>query len=378
MDYDLNDHMELARYNLKQKQTQNWINVTNQTKHSRQSELYEVEKQSIFNSVNNFMTKLIVDKDRLIDSRFSKSITEENMILDDFKERMKSAHDIINQLNYLIQIEKSVWLTPKYDDSPKDKQKYNELKMKIKWMEKSIELVIKRYNVMRIFLNIPIDNLYSEIKHQTIPFKLNYMSKKRRQEIENQFKFKESQLILSDLRSPMELLRNRIVDHGIIPIYRFLKRNTSGQQFIYNYSCTLFGMYVEGSGTSKHEAKVNAAAEMLRSIIRKQKNRTLSSHIRSFNDKELKSISPMIKFKANYVEVLHNECVKHSYRSPIYTLLSQPKTDDKPENHYSIQCNAMDLVAIGHSNNQSTAKQMAAQNIMQLWEKLNSKSNPTK
>lgn len=60
--------MELARYNLKQKQTQNWINVTNQSKHSRQSELYEVEKQSVFNSVNNFMTKLIVDKDRLIDS----------------------------------------------------------------------------------------------------------------------------------------------------------------------------------------------------------------------------------------------------------------------------------------------------------------------
>jgi len=62
---------------------------------------------------------------------------------------------------------------------------------------------------------------------------------------ENQFKFKETQLILSDLRSPMELLKNRIVDHGIIPIYRFLRRNTSGQQFVYNYSCTLFGMYGE-------------------------------------------------------------------------------------------------------------------------------------
>lgn len=60
--------MELARYNLKQKQTQNWINVTNQTKHSRQSELYEAEKISVFNAINNFMTKLIVEKDRLIDS----------------------------------------------------------------------------------------------------------------------------------------------------------------------------------------------------------------------------------------------------------------------------------------------------------------------
>lgn len=44
------------------------------------------------------------------------------MILNDFKERMKSAYDIINQLNYLIQVEKSVWLAPKYDNTPKDKQ----------------------------------------------------------------------------------------------------------------------------------------------------------------------------------------------------------------------------------------------------------------
>lgn len=60
--------MELARYNLKQKQTQNWINITNQSKHSRQSELYEVEKQLMFTSVNNFMTKLIIDKNRFNDS----------------------------------------------------------------------------------------------------------------------------------------------------------------------------------------------------------------------------------------------------------------------------------------------------------------------
>jgi len=42
------------------------------------------------------------------------------MILDDFKQRMKSAHDIINQLNGLIQIEKSVWLASN-DNTSKDK-----------------------------------------------------------------------------------------------------------------------------------------------------------------------------------------------------------------------------------------------------------------
>jgi len=47
------------------------------------------------------------------------------------------------------------------------------------------------------------------------------------------------------------------------------------------------------------------------------------------------------------VETLNNECVKNLYELPIYTLLSQPKNDYKLENHYSVQCNAMDLVAIG-------------------------------
>jgi len=60
--------MKLARYDLKQKQTKNWINITKQSKHSRQSELYEKEKKLMFTRVNNFMTKLIVDKDRLNDS----------------------------------------------------------------------------------------------------------------------------------------------------------------------------------------------------------------------------------------------------------------------------------------------------------------------
>lgn len=50
-------------------------------------------------------------------------------------------------------------------------------------MEKSIECAVQRYNIMRIFLNIPIDNLYMKVKHETVPFKITYMSKKKRQEI---------------------------------------------------------------------------------------------------------------------------------------------------------------------------------------------------
>lgn len=60
-----------------------------------------------------------------------------------------------------------------------------------------------------------------------------------------QIQIKDKKVVLSDQRSSMELLRSRIVDHGVAPIYRLLGRTTSGQKFLYNYSCTLFGMYGE-------------------------------------------------------------------------------------------------------------------------------------
>jgi hypothetical protein len=50
-------------------------------------------------------------------------------------------------------------------------------------MQNSISSAIDRYNEIRIFLNLPKDNLYKEIKNQMKPFEINYVSKKKREEI---------------------------------------------------------------------------------------------------------------------------------------------------------------------------------------------------
>jgi len=50
-------------------------------------------------------------------------------------------------------------------------------------MQNSISSVVNRYNEIRMFLNLPKDNLYTEIKNQMKPFEINYVSKKRREEI---------------------------------------------------------------------------------------------------------------------------------------------------------------------------------------------------
>lgn len=131
-------------------------------------------------------------------------------------------------------------------------------------MENSIHLASERYNEIGQFLNLPNGNLFTEIKKQTKPFQLNYISKKRKQEIvrckfkmyqiyynqnivclikEHKFKVKEAELIITDLRTPVELLKSRIVDHGISPTYRLVSKNEPGQKSTFQYSCSLFGLY---------------------------------------------------------------------------------------------------------------------------------------
>lgn len=93
--------------------------------------------------------------------------------------------------------------------------------------------------------------------------------------------------------------------------------------------------------------------------------------------------------------MLDTTCIKNNYPPPVYTVLSSIKHEHKLESHYSIQCEAMDFVAIGncsfilndsaklkkknnlfvgHSNKKSTAQQVSAQNVIHLWEKMNSKN----
>lgn len=50
-------------------------------------------------------------------------------------------------------------------------------------MKNALYLATTRYNKIGQFLNLPVDNLYTDVKNQTVPFQLNYISKKRKKEI---------------------------------------------------------------------------------------------------------------------------------------------------------------------------------------------------
>lgn len=57
--------MKLSKIDALKKQTNDWLDIINQSKQVTHAELYEEEKKQMFTYVNNFITKLSIDTERL-------------------------------------------------------------------------------------------------------------------------------------------------------------------------------------------------------------------------------------------------------------------------------------------------------------------------
>lgn len=57
--------MKLSKIDALKKQTNGWLDIINQSKQVTHAELYEEEKKQMFTYVNNFITKLSIDTERL-------------------------------------------------------------------------------------------------------------------------------------------------------------------------------------------------------------------------------------------------------------------------------------------------------------------------
>lgn len=57
------------------------------------------------------------------------------------------------------------------------------LRNKINWMKNLLDVAIVRYNEIGKSLNIPLKDLFTDIKKQISPFQLNFVSKKKKEEL---------------------------------------------------------------------------------------------------------------------------------------------------------------------------------------------------
>ncbi|KAF0767882.1 DRBM domain-containing protein [Aphis craccivora] len=120
----------------------------------------------------------------------------------------------------------------------------------------------------------------------------------------------------SILWSPFDILNDRIVDSDVKPTYRIIGTDVVSYKTIYNYSCTLYGLYAEGKGSKKEKAKENAATEMIRQILNEQNAKTLSNHFKPFSEQEMNDLQTLFKTKQNYTEFLE-ETAKEDIPLPL-------------------------------------------------------------
>ncbi|XP_022179782.1 uncharacterized protein LOC111040257 [Myzus persicae] len=295
----------------------------------KNAESYEIEKRQVIIMVNNFITKMYIDSQRFKknDDKTEKKYEE----MEDLMDRVEIAHDLITRLRQLLTMEKTDSVMDhslnrtrffKMDDDYKiqNEERENirqkalvEKRRKVKLFSETIDSIAERYNSVVETINAPNDYKFlDEFKTNTIPLELKKNMTKKKRDTKNEGNKEASSI----LWSPFEILNGRIVDSDVKPTYRIIGTDVTSYKTIYNYSCTLYGLYVEGKGSKKEKAKEDAATEMIRQILNEQNAKTLPNHFKPFNEQEINDLQALLKTKQNYTEFLE-ETTKEDIPLPL-------------------------------------------------------------
>ncbi|KAL4096568.1 hypothetical protein QTP88_021494 [Uroleucon formosanum] len=299
----------------------------------KNAESYEIEKREVIITVNNFITKLYIDSERL-KKKHDDTTEEKYEEMEDLMDRVEIAHDLIIRLRQLLTMEKTDSVMDhslnrtrffKMDDDYKTQNEEREnirqkalveKRRRVQLFSETLDSIAERYNSVVEAINAPNDYKFlEELKTNTIPLELkkNMTKKKRDTKNESRGGNKEAGPLLW---SPFEILNGRIVDSDVKPTYRIIGTDVTSYKTVYNYSCTLYGLYVEGKGSKKEKAKEDAATEMIRQILNEQNAKTLPNQFKPFNEQEINDLQALLKTKQNYTEFLE-EATKEDIPLPL-------------------------------------------------------------
>eukprot|EP00102_Acyrthosiphon_pisum_P022408 XP_016659618.1 PREDICTED: uncharacterized protein LOC107883658 [Acyrthosiphon pisum] len=253
--------------------------------------------------------------------------------MEDLMDRVEIAQDLITRLRQLLTMEKTDSVMDhslnrtrffKMDDDYKTQNEEREnvrqkalveKRRRVQLFSETIDFITERYNSVVETINAPNDYKFlDEFKTNTIPLELKKnMTKKKRDTKNEGHGNKEAGPVLW---SPFEILNGRIVDSDVKPTYRIIGTDVTSYKTVYNYSCTLYGLYVEGKGSKKEKAKEDAATEMIRQILNEQNAKTLPNQFKPFNEQEINDLQALLKTKQNYTEFLE-ETTKEDIPLPL-------------------------------------------------------------
>ncbi|XP_050436546.1 uncharacterized protein LOC126843213 [Adelges cooleyi] len=285
----------------------------------KNSKYYELEKREVITTVNNFMTKLYIESQRL-KSNENLPQDQRDDVEDRLMDQIEIGQDLLTRLRNLLTMEKTDAVMDhslnrtrffKMDDYNRaqeaEKETNRQIAMaekreKVKWLGDIIESMTARYNAVVDVINAPGDYKFlDEFKINTTPMELKKNVPRKKRDAKNE---RDGNKECSILGSPVDILNSRIIEPEVKPTYRIIGTDVTSYKTVYNYSCTLYGLYAEGKGSKKEKAKEDAATEMIRLILNEQTDKTLSNQLKPFNEQEVIELQTIIKGKQNYSEFL--------------------------------------------------------------------------
>nr|XP_018907586.1 PREDICTED: interferon-inducible double-stranded RNA-dependent protein kinase activator A homolog A-like isoform X5 [Bemisia tabaci] len=165
-------------------------------------------------------------------------------------------------------------------------------------------------------------------------------------------------------KTAVEVLAEHLEKTDLEPTYKHINIEGTGHALEHTFSCTVLNLSVEGKGSKKSTAKEEAALQMIKLILKKQKNNHFTKQIAPFSVEEINKMGSLLDTKIfDYVQKLHELCVNSGEeREPIYTVLSETGPTNEP--FFSVRCEALNSVGVGHGSKLEVARQLASKTIL--------------
>ncbi|XP_065212946.1 uncharacterized protein LOC135840375 [Planococcus citri] len=239
-------------------------------------------------------------------------------------------------------------------------------------MNHDVEEIVDRFNIILDFIHHQLQIRSSlslalaknesklEKKNEWIPIVTSVSEEKLNNQVSDELVISTDE----DGKSMVDILSDHFESSSVNITYKHVKVSGTGHLVDHTYSCEIANLYTEGKSRKKTKAKEEAATEMIKQIIRRQKQNNLPNQITPFNEQQMYELSVKLSEKEDFIEKLEEKCLHMHEPPPLYTIISE--TGKNNEAYYTLKCEALGYTALGHGIEKFQAKRNAAKSILNL------------
>jgi len=178
------------------------------------------------------------------------------------------------------------------------------------------------------------------------------------QSVQTDMKSQVSSLLDDEVASAGGFLKEYAERDSLFLEFKEVSATKTVWQQEYVYSCTLDSIRAEGRGRRRSLAKQDAASQILRILISKQKKGKLPENFTPFTTEELEAANEFLCEVINFDDQLNEICEEENQRPPIFTPILNTIGN-------AVRCKALGFNAVGRGRTKLIARRLAAKKILE-------------